>query len=214
MDSPHAGRELCLRALRRLAEHICVLGRKNVDQPPISISRSYVASGPRTRAWTLSRRHGTSQPRTQEAYTGCRTGARETREVPLRTRTPTHTLALAAAFLPWRTPSSARDQPRPRDGDGETGASSEGAAARGSARAGHNRRGCDAEHAQGSQRADPIPPPAPGARVLHRCASVLAGYPPSRRPVETARDHAQIGTKTARTRPEWISGLRLPRRGA
>ena len=173
MDSPHAGRELCLRALRRLAEHICVLGRKNVDQPPISISRSYVASGPRTRAWTLSRRHGTSQPRTQEAYTGCRTGARETREVPLRTRTPTHTLALAAAFLPWRTPSSARDQPRPRDGDGETGASSEGAAARGSARAGHNRRGCDAEHAQGSQRADPIPPPAPGARVLDTAPDTL-----------------------------------------
>ena len=43
---------------------------------------------------------------------------------------------------------------------------------------------------------------------------MLAGYHPSRRPVGTARDRAQIGTKTASTSPESISGLRLPRRGA
>ena len=42
----------------------------------------------------------------------------------------------------------------------------------------------------------------------------MAGYHPSRRPVCTARDRPQIGTKTVRTSPEPISGLRLPRRGA
>ena len=42
----------------------------------------------------------------------------------------------------------------------------------------------------------------------------MAGYHPSRRPVGTAYDRSQIGTKTARTSLEWIPGLRLPRRGA
>ena len=65
-----------------------------------------------------------------------------------------------------------------------------------------------------AQRDDPITPTTPGASVVDRYASVLAGYHPSRRPVGTARDRAQIGTKTARTSPEWIPGLRLPRRGA
>ena len=65
-----------------------------------------------------------------------------------------------------------------------------------------------------AQRRDPIPPTTPGARVLDRCRSVLAGYHPSRRPVGTAYDRSQIGTKTARTSLEWIPGLRLPRRAA
>ena len=33
-----------------------------------------------------------------------------------------------------------------------------------------------------AQRDDPIPPNPPGSRVVDRCASVLAGYHPSRRP--------------------------------
>eukprot|EP00964_Phaeocystis_antarctica_P087912 scaffold55898_cov78-Phaeocystis_antarctica.AAC.1 len=65
-----------------------------------------------------------------------------------------------------------------------------------------------------AQRRDPIPPTTPGARVLDRDRTVLAGYHPSRRPVGTAYDRAQIRTKAASTSPEWISGLRLPRRGA
>ena len=65
-----------------------------------------------------------------------------------------------------------------------------------------------------AQRRDPIPPSTPGARVLDRDLTVLAGYHPSRRPVGTARDRAQIRTKAASTSPEWIPGLRLPRRGA
>ena len=65
-----------------------------------------------------------------------------------------------------------------------------------------------------AQRRDPIPPTTPGARVLDRDLTVLAGYHPSRRPVGTAYDRAQIRTKAASTSPEWISGLRLPRRGA
>ena len=43
---------------------------------------------------------------------------------------------------------------------------------------------------------------------------MLAGYHPSRRPVGTAYDRARIGTRTARTSPERISGPRLSRRGA
>ena len=68
--------------------------------------------------------------------------------------------------------------------------------------------------APATQAARPDSPSTPGARVLDRCTSVLAGYHPSRRPVGTVRDRAQIGTKTARTSPDPISGLRLPRRGA
>ena len=64
------------------------------------------------------------------------------------------------------------------------------------------------------REAQPDSPSTPGARVLDRDLTVLAGYHPSRRPVGTARDRAQIGTKTASTSPESISGLRLPRRGA
>ena len=41
----------------------------------------------------------------------------------------------------------------------------------------------------------------------HLCTA-LAGYHPSRRPVGTAYDRFQIGTKTARTSVEWIPGLR------
>jgi len=65
-----------------------------------------------------------------------------------------------------------------------------------------------------AQRRDPIPPSTPGARVLDRDLTVLAGYHPSRRPVGTAYDRTRSRTKTARTSPEWISGLHLPRRGA
>ena len=53
-----------------------------------------------------------------------------------------------------------------------------------------------------------------GARVLDRDLTVFGGYHPSRRPVGTAHDRTRIGTKTARTSPEPISGLHLPRRAA
>ena len=53
-----------------------------------------------------------------------------------------------------------------------------------------------------------------GARVLDRDLTVFGGYHPSRRPVGTTHDRAQIGTKAARNSPEWISGLHLDRRGA
>jgi hypothetical protein len=42
---------------------------------------------------------------------------------------------------------------------------------------------------------------------------VLGGYHPSRIPTRTIRDRLQIGTKTALTSTEWISGLRIARRG-
>jgi len=55
-------------------------------------------------------------------------------------------------------------------------------------------------------------PPAPASSIeAERCSLVTT---PSRRPAGTAQDRAQIGTKPASTSPEWISGLRLARRGA
>jgi len=42
---------------------------------------------------------------------------------------------------------------------------------------------------------------------------VLGGYHPSRIPTRTIRDRLQIGTKTAPTKPEWMSGSRIARRG-
>ena len=65
-----------------------------------------------------------------------------------------------------------------------------------------------------AQRRDPIPPSTPGARVLDRDLTVLAGYHPLQKAGGTAYDRSQIGTKAARTSIEWIPGLRLPRRGA
>ena len=65
-----------------------------------------------------------------------------------------------------------------------------------------------------AQHDDPIPLTTVGARVLDRDLTVFGGYHPSRRPVGTAHDRTQIGTKAARTSPESISGLHLPRRGA
>ena len=60
------------------------------------------------------------------------------------------------------------------------------------------------------------PSPAVGPRLARsrRSCAMLAGYHPSRRPLGTAYDRSQIGTKAARTSIEWIPGLRLPRRGA
>ena len=56
------------------------------------------------------------------------------------------------------------------------------------------------------------PPPAPASSIeTSRC---WLGTTPSRRPVGTAYDRARIGTRTARTSPERISGPRLSRRGA
>ena len=56
------------------------------------------------------------------------------------------------------------------------------------------------------------PPPAPASSIeTRRC---WLGTTPSRRPVGTAYDRARIGTRTARTSPERISGPRLSRRGA
>ena len=55
---------------------------------------------------------------------------------------------------------------------------------------------------------------APPARASSIETTGLAGYHPSRRPVGTAYDRARIGTRTARTSLERISGPRLPRRGA
>ena len=55
-------------------------------------------------------------------------------------------------------------------------------------------------------------PPAPASSIeTSRCWVVTT--PPEGRS-ETACDGAQIGTKAARTSPEWISGLHLRRRGA
>ena len=65
-----------------------------------------------------------------------------------------------------------------------------------------------------AQRRDPIPPSTPGARVLDRDPTVLAGYHPSGRPVGAAYDRDRIRTKAASTSPERVSGLRLPRRAA
>ena len=65
-----------------------------------------------------------------------------------------------------------------------------------------------------AQRDDPIPPTTPGVRVLDGCASVLAGYHPSRRPFRKIHDRTQIRTKTTLTSLEPISGLRLASRGA
>ena len=58
-----------------------------------------------------------------------------------------------------------------------------------------------------------------GIRLDRHLCTPSSGRPPltlvpSRRPVGTVRDRAQIGTKTARTSPDPISGLRLPRHGA
>jgi hypothetical protein len=61
---------------------------------------------------------------------------------------------------------------------------------------------------------NPDSPSTPGTRVLERSTSVLGGYHPSRIPTRTIRDRLQIGTKTALTSTEWISGLRIARRGA
>ena len=44
--------------------------------------------------------------------------------------------------------------------------------------------------------------------------SVLGGYHPSRIPTRTIRDRLRIGTKTALTSTQWVSGLRVARRGA
>jgi hypothetical protein len=67
--------------------------------------------------------------------------------------------------------------------------------------------------APATHAARPDSPSTPGARVLDRCTSVLAGYHPSKRPGGTVYDRAQIRTKAARTSPERIPGPRLPRRG-
>ena len=64
-----------------------------------------------------------------------------------------------------------------------------------------------------AQHDDPIPPTTVGARVLDRDRTVFGGYHPSKRPVGTTCDGAQIGTKTPLTSPEWISGFRDARRG-
>ena len=60
------------------------------------------------------------------------------------------------------------------------------------------------------------PSPAVGPRLARsrRSCATLAGYHPYRRPLVTAYDRSQIGTKTARTNLEWIQGLCLPRHGA
>jgi hypothetical protein len=43
---------------------------------------------------------------------------------------------------------------------------------------------------------------------------VLGGYHPSRIPTRTIHDRARTRTKTPLTSTEWISGLRVARRGA
>ena len=68
--------------------------------------------------------------------------------------------------------------------------------------------------APATQETNPDSPSTPGTRVLERSTSVLGGYHPSRIPTRTIRDRLQIGTKTALTSTEWISGLRDARRGA
>jgi hypothetical protein len=65
-----------------------------------------------------------------------------------------------------------------------------------------------------AQAAHPDSPSTPGTRVLERSISVLGGYHPSRIPTRTICDRLQIGTKTAPTKPEWMSGSRDARRGA
>ena len=65
-----------------------------------------------------------------------------------------------------------------------------------------------------AQAAHPDSPSNPGTRVLERSTSVLGGYHPSRIHTRTIRDRLQIGTKTALTSTELISGLRIARRGA
>ena len=72
----------------------------------------------------------------------------------------------------------------------------------------------DIGDALAAQAAHPDSPSTPGTRVLERSTSVLGGYHPSRIPTRTIRDRLQIGTKTALTSTEWISGLRIARRGA
>jgi hypothetical protein len=69
------------------------------------------------------------------------------------------------------------------------------------------------EDAPATPETNPDSPSTPGTRVLERSTSVLGGYHPSRIPTRTIRDGLQIGTKTALTSTEWISGLRIARRG-
>ena len=78
--------------------------------------------------------------------------------------------------------------------------------------------GCDASAGRGgamrlnttTQSDQPHPARASSIGAL-RC---WLGTTPSRRPVGKIHDRAQIRTKAASTSPEWIPGLRLPRRGA
>ena len=60
---------------------------------------------------------------------------------------------------------------------------------------------------------NPDSPSNPGTRVLERSTSVLGGYHPSRIHTRTIRDRLQIGTKTALTKPEWMSRSRIARGG-